>query len=306
MSQLISVVVPCFNDSRRSIDLANALGRQRLPRDLLLEVVIVDDGSDSHHASALTSATLENPFAQILTLPQNEGRSSARNRGAAMANGDIIVFVDCDCMPVRSDFLLKHFSAFLQPNVVASIGDVVADPSSFWGRYQNAASVRRRRTFLSGLSSSGSSQNIAVKRISFNAIGGFDEHFTTYGFEDRDLFARIAGFGEIVWTIGAEVKHLDQMATYSVLQKMYEAGGKSSLRFSGLHPEDYRKAGYARLDSRLHPSLALLAKLSRTTLPFVMKWIDKSIQIKLPMILKLKLVRFAAALSFMAGTAKKD
>ena len=60
-----------------------------------LEVVVADDGSTDGTAAAARSAG-----ARVLSLGQEGGNpAAARNRGAAAATGDPIVFLDADCLP---------------------------------------------------------------------------------------------------------------------------------------------------------------------------------------------------------------
>lgn len=85
----ISVVIPAYN-AAGSIEAAiQSCIQQSLPAH---EIIVIDDAS--------TDGTLHlaKQFKQVTTisLPQNSGPSSARNKGWNIATGDIIAFLDSD------------------------------------------------------------------------------------------------------------------------------------------------------------------------------------------------------------------
>lgn len=298
----ISIVMPVHRDGSRAVLAARLLLRQSLPAEYGLEIVIVDDGSDDDTPEQL--AGLTDDRVTVLRLPENAGRSAARNAGAACASGQVIVFMDCDCVPVGDGYLLAHAEA-LESGAVASTGHVEGDGSGFWSRYQADASERRHRQHAAGLQSAGSSQNLAVRRGAFEAAGGFDVGYRRYGFEDRDLLVRLSSQGRIAWTEGACVRHTDALTMSQVASKMMEAGEFTSLRFSRQHPDAYRALGYARVDLGRRPWRRLAAMTSPfVTLAahvvdpvFAWDW--------MPYRLKASLVRVVSAMAYMVGTSRR-
>jgi glycosyltransferase involved in cell wall biosynthesis len=85
-----SVVIPTFNGEARLPQLFAALDRQRYRA---FETIVIDDGSmdDTH---ALLASFERNNF-RWASQP-NAGPWAARNRGAALASGEWLVFVDDD------------------------------------------------------------------------------------------------------------------------------------------------------------------------------------------------------------------
>ena len=262
---MISVVIPVYRDAVRASNLVQSLRAQDLPLGQALEIIVVDDGSGDGSEDVLQQCA--NEHVQVVTLARNMGRSAARNAGAELARGEFLAFIDCDCQPADSSFLSAHL-AQLGKGCIASCGPVTGDDNGFWSRYQREASDRRARQHAQGQQFSGSSQNFAVRREALFRAGGFDTRYKTYGFEDRDLFARLAKLGSIGWCKNAEVRHLDQLNLPGVLAKMRLAAGKSAQIFSCDHESAYRQLGYATLDVRLHPWLrpfvVLLRPLLRT------------------------------------------
>lgn len=301
-SRSLSVVIPVFRDASGASKAALAMRSQQLPADVRLQVIIVDDGSGDGTFEHLQSLDLSG--AELVALPSNQGRSAVRNAGARIARGDIIVFMDCDCLPVEPGFLAAHHAVFADDSVVAGTGHVTGLDNGFWSRYQAASSYRRERRYLRGDVYAGSSQNLSVRKSTFEHIDGFDVLYREYGFEDRDLLIRLATIGRVAWVTGATVRHCDKLQMTHVSRKMMLAGTESASRFASLHPQQYKSLGYAVLDARLHTLAKLGAWLCRPLLPWMARIVDKCLnQPRFPFALSTILVKTMTGLSFMAGTS---
>jgi MoaA/NifB/PqqE/SkfB family radical SAM enzyme len=116
----LSVVIPAFNPGVRFADLIDALHRQNLvPK----EIIIVDDHSD---------APVQVPHAdmKVHRLPARAGAGVARHTGAALATGDIVAFIDSDCIP-QLDWTERLMTAFQADPALGVIGGVyLTDPGS--------------------------------------------------------------------------------------------------------------------------------------------------------------------------------
>ena len=300
MTMQISVVVPVYRDATRARAAACALLEQKLPSGAMLDVVLVDDGSSDGTVESLRE--LE-PMVRVLALPHNQGRSGARNAGAAAATGAIVLFMDCDCLPADQDLLLSHISA-LESGAVASCGHVTGIGADFWSKYQDQASHRRRSQHASGVQYAGSSQNLAVRRTDFEAIGGFDTAYRRYGFEDRDLLIRLGQRGPIAWTT-ATVRHQDQLCLIQVASKMAEAGRYSSHRFASHHPDAYRTLGYAVTDAQQHHVTMPLGRLATPFAMVIAHAFDRlGCERWLPHTPARWIVRLTSALAYFGGTAR--
>lgn len=88
-----SVVVRSLNEADRLRLALMALGRQREP----CEVVVVNDGSTDHTRAVLSdfAGTLN---LKIIHHETPQGRAAAANAGAALAEGDILFFLDGDVL----------------------------------------------------------------------------------------------------------------------------------------------------------------------------------------------------------------
>lgn len=273
---------------------------QRLPPGVTLEVIVVDDGSGDGTLEHLESLRL--PGVDLISLPFNQGRSAVRNAGARAARGDIIVFMDCDCLPVETDFLAAHHAAFADSSVVAGTGHVTGIGNEFWSHYQAASSRRREAQHARGDVYAGSSQNLSVRKAVFDRVGGFDVQYREYGFEDRDLLIRLSSAGRVEW-VNATVRHCDELRMAHISRKMVPAGTHSAARFASLHPQQYRALGYAGLDARLHLAARLVGWLCRPLLPWMASAVDWCLErSRLPFGVGAAMAKLMIGLSFMVGT----
>lgn len=88
----ISIVTPCLNEERYIGGLLEDLCRQENFYDF--EVIVVDSNSDDKTISVAESFK-DNLNIQFIRLPK-KGVSLARNRGAQLASGSFLLFLDAD------------------------------------------------------------------------------------------------------------------------------------------------------------------------------------------------------------------
>jgi glycosyltransferase involved in cell wall biosynthesis len=298
----VSIVIPVYRNSARAVELVMNLRSQRLPPGASFEIIVVDDGSNDDSFERME--VVLRGHALLYGLRTNSGRSVARNAGAAKASGDVLFFMDSDCLPADDTLIAAHLAGWGH-DVAASIGPVTGKGYGFWHDYQVAASKRRERQHAAGLCFSGSSQNLMVSRVAFETCGGFDDAFRTYGFEDRDVQIRVARFGRIVWAAAAGVKHMDDLTLPLVSRKMSEAGGRAALVFSQRHPAAYRALGYSALDTRLHRWQVIPAKLLQSVLEPIARIGEKIVaNAIIPYPMKSLVVKVVTGISFLVGTIR--
>lgn len=296
---MLTVIVPVYRNAGAALRLAHALTLQLQPGGHSVEIIAVDDGSGDGTTEQMAQAQV--PLLRVITLPNNRGRSFARNIGAASALGEVLVFIDCDCLPHSLDLLARH-AAMLSQGCVASCGPILGPEKGFWGHYQAAASQRRHAQYVSGLPYAGTTANLAVNASAFRKAGGFDEGYLHYGFEDRDLLIRLASTGRIAWCDDAQVQHLDVLTLEGVLTKMQRAGGSSAKKFSIDHPEAYRELGFNALDTRLHPWLKAIGHIAP---PLIRSagMLDRLLNHRwVPYSMAAPIVKMLGALAFLRGT----
>jgi GT2 family glycosyltransferase len=157
---------------------------------------------------------------EVIVVEEGGGPADARNRGAARATGDVLVFVDADVV-VHPDAFARIRRAFegdaALDAVFGSYDDRPADPgtvSAFRNllhHHVHHEGAGPATTFWAGLG--------AVRRDVFEAAGGFDaERYAVPSVEDIELGARLAAVGRRLeldpsvqgthlkaWTLGSMV-----------------------------------------------------------------------------------------------------
>src|ERR1700712_5630228 len=95
--QLLSIVVPCFNEEAVIEETHSRLTRMatRLS-DLDYEIVYVDDGSRDNTANILEQLQQSDPCVRVLRLSRNFGHQIAVTAGLEHASGDAVVLIDAD------------------------------------------------------------------------------------------------------------------------------------------------------------------------------------------------------------------
>lgn len=91
-NQLISVIVPCYNQGQYLADALNSVFAQTYPN---WECIIVNDGS-TDDTEAIAYNFLKKDARFKYTYKKNGGLSSARNAGLQVASGTFIQFLDAD------------------------------------------------------------------------------------------------------------------------------------------------------------------------------------------------------------------
>jgi GT2 family glycosyltransferase len=107
----ISVIIPNYNGGKTIGRCLEAAFASQYPD---FEVIVVDDFSTDNSTSVI-----ENYPCRLLRLPEHGGASKARNTGAGNAKGELLFFIDADCL-LQTDTLKKAAAAHQKagPDVV--------------------------------------------------------------------------------------------------------------------------------------------------------------------------------------------
>jgi lipopolysaccharide/colanic/teichoic acid biosynthesis glycosyltransferase/glycosyltransferase involved in cell wall biosynthesis len=111
---VISIIIPARNAEKTLEQCLVAVLDQKGIKDPY-EVIVVDDGSTDQ-----TEAIARRFAVQVLRL-EGEGPASARNAGADVARGEILLFTDADCEPTDT-WISEMMRSFEDPEVVGVRG----------------------------------------------------------------------------------------------------------------------------------------------------------------------------------------
>ncbi len=246
----ISVVIPVHN------------GRKTIRRclDALMasdggppEVVVVDDASTDE-----TAALVRQYPVRLHRLEVNSGPAIARNRGAELARGPILFFLDAD-VEVRPDTVRRVAEIFRNdPGLSALIGSYDNDPAErdFFSQFRNLLhhavhqyGREEAETFWSGCG--------AVRKAEFQSVKGFSESFERPSIEDIELGARMITAGQRIHLVkDLQVKHLKRWSLAGIIRTDVR---DRAIPWTLLILSGYHRGGGLNLRSRYRLSAAAVA-----------------------------------------------
>jgi glycosyltransferase involved in cell wall biosynthesis/peptidoglycan/xylan/chitin deacetylase (PgdA/CDA1 family) len=235
-----SIVIPTHQRRETVLRTVAALAHQDRED---FEVIAVVDGSTDGTADALRA--LDVPFALTVLEQGNRGAAAARNAGAAVARGEILLFLDDD-MEAHPSLLAEHDRS-LREGADLVLGDLPLHPDSPYNVLSAGVGswARSRRERLAAnpgeipLADLLTGQ-LSIAREAFERLGGFDVGFTRdglFGGEDVDFGYRVlrAGYRAAFNPAAISYQYFDvDPAEY--LRREYEAG-RGTLELALKHPE---------------------------------------------------------------------
>ena len=188
----ISFVIPTFNRPFALVDCLKSLFSQKT--HVGFEIIVSLDSRDD------VSETFMDRNSQRISIVRaaRPGVNAARNRGIAVAQGNLIVFIDDDCLILRQDWIDLLSARFRQyPDAFAIGGGYISYENAplfvrCRNRMNNAYVFDSRvsevevRSLLGG--------NSAYRKEVFAHSGFFDE-FLRYGAAETELNERISAAG---------------------------------------------------------------------------------------------------------------
>lgn len=180
------------------------------------EVIVVDNASTDDTAAVAQRATEKNAFPVRYAYEGEPNRGKARNRGVQMASGYLIVFIDDD-VQIPPGFLAAHEAAHDTSNLV--VNGPILNVSSYEERPKPTV-TNLSRAFLCTC-------NVSIPRHALDAVGGFDETFHLYGWEDTELGVRLREHGmrwrfawdAYIWHIKPPTENTLEVETRKALEK---------------------------------------------------------------------------------------
>ncbi len=236
----VTVIVPTLDRAADLDDCLAALGGLSYPRDRL-ELIVVDDGSAD--AAAIAEVVADHGT-RLLVNEQNRGQSYSRNRAAAEATGEILAFIDSDC--VASTGWLHELTPYFAWDQVGAVGGRTTGyySESSVDRYEAVASPldMGRHLRLEARSSDTfyvPTCNLLVRRSAYQALGGLREDLRMG--EDVDFCWRLrAQRHYLVYAPKGVVRHKHRSSLLPMLRR--RAGyGSSEAGLYALHPDKRKR-----------------------------------------------------------------
>lgn len=215
----LSLIIPIYNQAENLDIIIASLYNQIGIEKEDYEVIIVDDGS----CSGISDLSTTHRDLNIIYLRHSEnlGRAATRNTGAKIANGEIVVFSDGDrfLSPV---FLSKHYKFHKNHKESLLIGGIVEifvkeiatyldnissmfldSSNKMWkfARIYNYAEQVLKIYDENGHTDFAApwvtlfSGNFSIRQSDYNLVGGFDECYEGWGYENIDFGYRLHSAG---------------------------------------------------------------------------------------------------------------
>ena len=206
-------MIPNHNGGEDLRKCLEALTNSTRPPD---EIIVIDDASTDE------SIQIAQRYGAIVLYQKGSplGPAKARNRGAAAAQGDILIFIDADVKVHRDSLALIERYLFEHPEISALFGSYDDAPPhrslvSLYKHLQNhhvhQHSKREASTFWTGLG--------AIRRDVFIRLGGFKETFARPSIEDIELGVRLRQSGHQIWLCSdIQATHLKRWNLLSLLR----------------------------------------------------------------------------------------
>jgi GT2 family glycosyltransferase/2-polyprenyl-3-methyl-5-hydroxy-6-metoxy-1,4-benzoquinol methylase len=194
----VSIVIPCYNHVAATTACLCAV-QDTLPANVRTQIVVIDDASTDDTQRALRELAAHDDRLEIVRNSENLGFIRSCNRGAEVATGDLLVFLNNDTLPLPG-WLESLIMLFRDRPDAGAVGGKLLYPD---GRLQEAGNA----VFADGSAANvGRGEHnadapmfnfvrevdycsgalLATPRALFRELGGFDPRYAPAYYEDAD------------------------------------------------------------------------------------------------------------------------
>ncbi len=189
----LSVIVPTHNRADVLKDTLLHLRKQSFPHEW--ELIVVNNNCTDNTDEVVNGFVNDFPVSLTLTHEKKPGASAARNKGAKLAKGKYLLFMDNDIL-IPTDCLEKHYHNLEKDKGAWFVGHPVNMPEQLgthFGKFRNSLeeSLNNEIREVDGITG----QNVSMPKHQFDELGGFDENFHVASGEDRELALRAINAG---------------------------------------------------------------------------------------------------------------
>lgn len=229
----VSVIVPTRDRSNLLERCAEGVLRRTDYPDI--ELIVVDNGSCEPATLALFDRLREDQRVRILPAPGPFNYSALNNRAAQQASGEILVLLNNDIEVLEGSWLREMVSHAVRPDVgsvgarllyadrsvqhagvVLGVGEFDGGPgvASHFGWHEAPHEPGYFfHSLLTRTVCANTGACLAVRRATYEAVGGLDEVNLPVAFNDVDFCLRLREAGwRNVWTPFAELLHLESLS----------------------------------------------------------------------------------------------
>lgn len=229
----VSIIIPSLNAEKFIAELVLRLKQQTLPP---AEIIVVDSSSEDQTVEIATKMGCKT----LVIERKAFDHGGTRNLGVRLSNGEVLVFLTQDALPVDDKFLEKLVEPLADPSdplIVASFGRQLARndavPPEKFARlfnYPDMGVIKSRDDlprlgiktfFFSDVCS-------AVRKREFEAVGGFPEKIVMN--EDMILAAKLILRGyKVAYVPEAAVWHSHNYSIVQQFRRYFDIGASLSM-----------------------------------------------------------------------------
>lgn len=197
MTPRVSIIIPAYNASEFLAATLDSALAQTCPD---VEIIVIDDGSTDATPDLLK--TYSNHIR--VSRQQNAGQAAARNHGARLAHGELLLFLDSDDL-LNADFLTQQSAllarfygadaVYCDHRTIDDTGQITADTGAL-GYPRPSGDILRALLHGPCIVTPGL---VLLRRAAFEASGGFDEAPAMRGYEDYALWLGMAARGYFIY-----------------------------------------------------------------------------------------------------------
>jgi glycosyltransferase involved in cell wall biosynthesis len=181
---MISIVIPAFNEEKLIRECLESLKKQDFTG--AYEVIVVDNGSQDNTAKIASEMGVK------VIACSRKGVSYARQSGAEIAKGEIIVQADADT--IYPSWWLSHIQRQFSshPKAIAVAGKFVYKNPPWWGfmEYFLRVTANLLSALILGRPLIISGANFAFRKKALMKIGGYDQN--AYSSDQYDISTRLS------------------------------------------------------------------------------------------------------------------
>ena len=217
MNPFISIIIPNHN-SAKTIGLCLSAARASAYDNF--EIVVVDDCSTDNSVDVITEYAC-----RLIRLQEHGGASKARNSGAENSSGEVLFFIDADCL-LQPDTLAKAAAAYREEGPAVVIGGTytwLPYDLNFFSIFQSVY-IHYSETKKTLNPDYVATHAMLIAKDLFQQNGGFDEQFMPI-LEDVEFSHRLRKKGtRLLMKPDIQVQHV---FNFSLLKSMRNGIKKS-------------------------------------------------------------------------------
>jgi glycosyltransferase involved in cell wall biosynthesis len=202
----ISVIIPTLNEERCLPDCIKSISNQTLPRNMY-EIIVADS-----HSSDQTPKIAKKYADHLLEVPR-EGAGAARNAGAEIAKGEILLFLDADTM-ISKNFLEELLKNCDEEPIVGGTCDIFpSDGTPFGTAFFRLINIVYKLVYFLHMPHA-QTKCCFYRKNAFRLLGGFNKNLIIS--EDQEMAWRAGKIGKVIY--------LPTTAAYSSMRREKTVG----------------------------------------------------------------------------------